>query len=79
MLEAEPNRRYVSRVCVRALGTGEDLVDAGGGDGTLATVLWTGRATRLLMRLLLPCMRRAVARGAVRDLYSLKRLIEETE
>jgi hypothetical protein len=80
LLEAEPNRRYVSRVHGQGLSAQvETLLTQEGGDGTLVTVRWTGRGTQLLMRLLLPFMRRAVARGALRDLTSLKRLVEQTE
>lgn len=80
LLEAEPSRRYVSRVHGQGLWAQVEtqLIPDGDG-GTLVTVRWTGRGTRPLIRLLLPLMRKAVARGALRDLTSLKRLVEQTE
>jgi len=79
LLEAEPNRRYVSRVKGQGLSAQvETLLTEDGSGGTLVTVRWAGRGTRPLMRLLLPFMGRAVARGALRDLTSLKGLVEQT-
>jgi hypothetical protein len=44
--------------------------------GTLVTVRWTGSGKKPLLRVLLPLMRRSVARQTMVDLAKLKKLAE---
>jgi aminoglycoside 6'-N-acetyltransferase len=79
LLLADPGRRYVSEVRGNGIvARVETLLTPLGAGETLVAVRWHGRGTRPWTRLLLPFMRGAVARGAERDLRSLKRLVEGT-
>jgi hypothetical protein len=80
LLVAEPDKRYVSQVRGHGLSVQVETVLAPIGDGgTLATVRWSGRGTRPLMWVLLPFMRKAIARGARRDLDKLKHVVEQAQ
>ena len=76
LLEVEPNRRYLSRVTGDALEAEVEtwLVPTSG--GTQVTIRWTGAGKPLLLRLLMPFMRRKIARGVQTDLAKLKAVVE---
>lgn len=76
LLSAEPNRRYVSRVSGEALTAEVETVLTPCDDGTQVIVRWTGHGKPLLLRLLLPFMRRRIARQAQADLVKLKDVVE---
>jgi uncharacterized protein YndB with AHSA1/START domain len=76
LLEVEPNRRYLSRVTGDALEAEVEtrLVPENG--GTKVTIRWSGTGKPLLLRLLLPLMRRSITRGVQTDLAKLKAVVE---
>jgi hypothetical protein len=76
LLAAEPNRRYVSRVSGEALTAEIETVLSPLGPGTQLAIRWTGHGRILLLRLLLPFLRGAIARQAMADLKKLKALVE---
>lgn len=77
LLEAEPLRRYVSQVSGEALSARVETTLARQPDGsTRVAVCWTGEGKPLLLRFLLPLMRRSIERQAQADLAKLKRLVE---
>jgi len=76
LLSAEPNRRYVSRVSGEALTAEVETVLVPTDGGTQLNVRWAGSGRLPLLRLLLPFMRRAIARQAQVDLKKLKDLVE---
>lgn len=76
LLEAVPNRRYVSRVSGNALTAKIETSLSPSNGGTHVVVRWTGVGRRLLLRLLLPFMRRTITRQANADLTKLKGLVE---
>jgi hypothetical protein len=76
LLEVEPNRRFLARVMGETIEADvETLLEATNG-GTRVTVRWTGQGKPLVLRLLLPLMRRSIKRQAQRDLMKLKALVE---
>ena len=76
LLEVEPDRRFLSRVSGDALEAEVETLLAPVDGGTLVTVRWTGVGRRRVLRLLLPLMRRSMARQILVDLGKLKRLAE---
>jgi hypothetical protein len=76
LLEAEPNRRFLSRVTGEAIEAEVETVLEPTHGGTQVTVRWTGRGRPLLVRLILPFMRRSIKRQTLRDLAKLKALVE---
>lgn len=79
-LIGDPGKRYVSRVRGNGLSATVDTsFTALDGTATLLTMRWFGRATRPLMWVLLPFMRKAIARGIHRDLKRLKELVEQSQ
>ena len=79
LLEASPNRRYLSRVTGEALTAQVETTLSPSDGGTVVAIHWTGRGRPLLLRLLLPFMRRSIARQADTDLRKLKALVERTQ
>ncbi|NLE77101.1 MAG: SRPBCC family protein [Chloroflexi bacterium] len=76
LLVAEPNRRYVSRISMEALTAEIETTLEPSGPGTQVTIRWSGVGRPPLLRLLLPFMRRSIARQAQGDLQKLKALVE---
>lgn len=72
-----PNRRYVARVAGGGIVANvETTLDPIGHGETLLTLRWKGRGTNPLTRVLLPFMKRRIARRAGADLCSLRDLAE---
>lgn len=76
LLEVEPNHRYLSQVTGDAVEAKVETLLAPTNGGTRVTVRWTGSGKPLIMRLILPFMRRSIARQAQTDLMKLKDLVE---
>jgi len=76
LLSTEPGRQYVSRVSGQALTAVVETTLTPVEGGTRLGVRWTGSGRPLLLRLLLPLMRRRIARQAQADLMRLKALVE---
>jgi hypothetical protein len=76
LLEVQPYRRYLSRVTGDALVAEVETILTPSEHGTDVAVRWTGVGRSRLSRLMLPFMRRSIARQAQRDLEKLKRLVE---
>jgi hypothetical protein len=76
LIEAEPNRRYLSRVTGDALAAEVETLLAPSNGGTQVLMRWSGTGRALAFRLLLPFMRRTIARQAEADLRKLKDLVE---
>lgn len=76
LLEARPNRKYVSRVTGEALTAEVETSLSPSNGGTVVAVRWTGAGRLFLVRLLLPFMRRSIRRQANADLRKLKDLVE---
>ena len=78
LLEADLNRRFLSRVTGEAIEAEvETLLDPVNG-GTRVTVRWTGRGRLLMLRLILPFMRRSIRQQTIKDLLKLKALVESS-
>lgn len=78
LLEVEPDRRYLSRVAGEAIEAEVETVLTPTNGGTLLTVRWTGQGKPLLLRFLLPLLRRSISRQAQADLGKLKDLVESS-
>jgi hypothetical protein len=76
LLEADPDRRYLSRVTGDAIEAEVETRLSPANGGTRMTVRWTGWGKPLILRLLLPFLRRNIARQALTDLTKLKDLVE---
>lgn len=76
LLQVEPNRRYLSRVSGDVLEAEVETLLTQTNGGTRVTVRWTGSGKPLMLRLLLPFMRRSIARQTMTDLTKLKDLVE---
>ncbi|MBM3123401.1 MAG: SRPBCC family protein [Chloroflexi bacterium] len=77
LLEVDPLRRYVSQVSGEALSARvETSLAREQGGGTRVAVRWTGEGKPFFLRLLLPLMRRSIARQAQADLAKLKQVVE---
>mgnify|MGYP001085857770 CR=1 FL=1 len=77
LLEVEPARRFLSRVCGDAIEAEVETLLVPIQGETQVVVRWSGRGKRLILRLLLPLMRRSIARRTLADLEKLKRLAEK--
>jgi uncharacterized protein YndB with AHSA1/START domain len=76
LLQVEPDRRYLSRVSGEALTAQVETTLTPVNGGTDVHVRWIGVGRALVFRLLLPLMRRTIARQAAADLQRLKDLVE---
>jgi uncharacterized protein YndB with AHSA1/START domain len=76
LLSVEPNRRYVSRVSGDALTAQVETTLVPTDGGTQMTIRWSGSGKTLLVRIMLPFMRRRIAGQALADLTKLKHLVE---
>ena len=76
LLEVEPARRFVSRVTGDAIEAEVETLLVPTDGGTRVAVRWSGRGKPLVLRLLLPLMRRSIARRTLADLEKLKELVE---
>ena len=76
LLEVEPNHRYLSRVTGDAIEAEVETLLTPNNGGTRITVRWTGSGKPLIVRLVLPFMRRSIRRQAQTDLMKLKELVE---
>lgn len=76
LLEAEPNRRYVSRVSGEALTAEVETTLTPANGGTRVSIRWSGNGRGFPLRFLLPFMRGSIARQARVDLGKLKDLVE---
>lgn len=76
LLEVEPNRRYLSRVTGDVIEAELETLLTPNNGGTRVTVRWTGSGKPLIVRLVLPFMRRSISRQAQTDLMKLKELVE---
>ncbi len=79
LLEVEPNRRYLSRVTGEAIEAQVETLLTGTNGGTRMEVRWIGRGKPLVLRFILPLMRRSIARQAMADLRKLKDLVESAQ
>jgi hypothetical protein len=76
MEQAEPGRRYVSRVSGPAVTARVETRIEPVEGGTRLTIEWTGEGVKLLPRLLLPLMRRRMVRRSREELETFKGLVE---
>jgi uncharacterized protein YndB with AHSA1/START domain len=76
LLEVEPARRFLSRVCGDAIEAEVETLLVPTTGGTRVVVRWSGRGRRLILRLLLPLMRRSITGRTLADLEKLKELAE---
>jgi hypothetical protein len=76
LLEVDPNRRYLSRVTGAAIEAEVETLLAPTNGGTRVTVRWTGWGKPLVLRFLLPFMRKSIEGQTMKDLMKLKALVE---
>ena len=76
LLHVEPNRRYLSRVTGEVIEAEVETILKPIGGSTQVHVRWTGSGKPLLLRILLPLMRKSIARQAQKDLEKLKSVVE---
>jgi uncharacterized protein YndB with AHSA1/START domain len=77
LLAVTPNRRYLSRVSGSGLtATVETILTPVDGGETDLFLRWVGRGTNPITRIVLPLMRRRIARRAGEDLIALRCLAE---
>ena len=75
--EVTPNRRFLSRVTGEGItATVETILTPIGEGATELSLRWEGRGTTPLTRVLLPMMKRRLARRITADLRSLRQLAE---
>jgi hypothetical protein len=76
LLEVVPNRYFKSHVSGEALSAIVETSLTPIGEATQVSIRWTGTGGPLVMRLLLPLLRRSIKRQALADLRKLKDLAE---
>jgi uncharacterized protein YndB with AHSA1/START domain len=76
LLAVDPNRRYLSKVSGDAIEAEVETTLVPTNGGTQVTVRWTGSGRPLLLRMVIPLMRRSIARQSLVDLLKLKGLVE---
>ena len=76
LLEYEPDRRFLSRVTGDAIEAEVETILHPTDGGTRVQVRWSGSGKPLIVRLMLPFMRRSIKRQTDADLSKLKELIE---
>lgn len=76
LLSVDPGRRYVSQVSGGGLRARvETTLEEAAGETTV-TIRWAGTGTNPITRVLLPLMRRRIAKQARADLTALRDLVE---
>ena len=76
LLEADPGRRYKSRVSGEALVAEVETTLLPEAGGTRLQIRWTGSGRRFPLTLLLPLMRNSIRRQAEADLVKLRAVVE---
>ena len=76
LLEADPGRRYLSRVTGDVIDAVVETILEPENGGTRMEVHWTGRGKPIILKLMLPFMRANIARQTQKDLVKLKELVE---
>jgi hypothetical protein len=77
LLAVTPNRHFTSRVTGGGItATVDTTLEPAGRSGTRLALRWEGRGTTPLTRLVLPLMRRRIAKRAHGDLLALRDLCE---
>jgi hypothetical protein len=73
---SEPGKRYVSRVSGPAITARVETNIEPINSGTKLAIVWTGTGKKLLLRLLLPLLRKKIARQSQKELATFKNLVE---
>ena len=77
LLEVTPDRHYKSEITGGGLkATVETTLEEVSG-GTRMTVCWSGTGTNPLTRLMLPLLKKRIAKRSEADLHALRRLVED--
>ena len=76
LVEADPGRRYKSRVSGEALVAEVETTLLPEAGGTRLQIRWTGSGRRFPLTLLLPLMRNSIRRQAEADLVKLRAVVE---
>ena len=76
MIEAEPGKRYVSRVTGDVLEATVETRLRPVDKGTEMTLRWSGRGTRFPANLMLPLMRRRMVKQSQGELETFRQLVE---
>ncbi len=76
MIEADPGRRYVSRVTGDVIEATVEMLLRSDDETTEMTLRWTGRGTRFPVNLMLPLMRRRRIRQSQEELETFRELVE---
>lgn len=73
---SEPGKRYVSRVSGPAITARVETNIEPINSGTKLVIVWTGTGKKLILRLLLPFLKKKIARQSQKELATFKNLVE---